>query len=152
MHMHCTLILKNWDFPCSSVLIKAKRHYGADVNTSKAQFVLLLRIERTKKKRVEAQTDSQREKKSRGQRRSWKCRGREAQAWNWKSVEVWNEGQRTRGAAQETSRESEEMTHWGGFDALALVDVAVTFQTSVFHTFTLSCLWVCDWIVPLVIP
>ena len=23
--------------------------------------------------------------------RSWKCRGREAQAWNWKSVEVWKE-------------------------------------------------------------
>ena len=56
---------------------------------------------------------------------------------------VWkceNEGQRARGATQETSRGSKELTHRGGFDALALVDVAGTFQTSVFHTFTLPCL------------
>ena len=60
MHMHCTLILKNCDFPCSSVLTKTKRHYSADVNTSKAQFVLLVRIERTKKKRVEEQIVTER--------------------------------------------------------------------------------------------
>ena len=86
MHIHCTLMLKNWDFPCTLVLTKAKRHYGADVNTSKAQFVLLLRIERTKKKRIEAQAVTERKEVERRKleiEKVWKCemkgRGPEAQ-------------------------------------------------------------------------
>ena len=57
--------------------------------------------------------------------KSQKCRGREAQAWNWKSVEVWKEGQRC--SARDKSRGSEELSHWGSFAALVLVDVVVTF-------------------------
>ena len=49
------------------------------------------RLKRKEKKRVEAQHNHREKRVWAEAEKGWKCRGREAQAWNWKSVEVWKE-------------------------------------------------------------